>query len=250
MSDEQIADYYKLKQKYNDKLKRLKMRIIRDPNLSTGEKRARVRRIKQECVGCKRNGGTVFAVDGRELVATCGRSADPCDLNIRIPRGRYVDIRSVLARYERRLEERRVDVIRTKLDLLFGSIDESSALEQFESLKEGMSEQVRSVDLLTDVYLGIVNNVENEPAIRDVDADLFVVKEELRRLVVEYKDSGRDSILRDIVDLYSTRLLPAAQKLRALKYSESSVTRSSSGDVTLNEEPFTLSRLLINLDGE
>jgi hypothetical protein len=250
MSDEQIADYYKRKQKYDDKTRRLKMRIIRDPNLSAGEKRARVRRIKQQCISCKRDGGTVFGVDGRDLVATCGRTADPCGFNLRVPRGRYLDMRAVLGRFEKQLEKRKVEVIRTKLDLLFGGTDESAAIEQFDALKENMSGYVRSIDLLTDAYLGIVDNVANKQSIQDVDADIFVMKEDLRKMVREYRESGRTAVLRDITDLYIHRLLPAAEKRRNLKYAESRVDRTSTGDVVLVEEPFTLSSLFLDLESE
>ena len=78
--DGRIKAYYKLKQKYDDKVQRQKMRILRDTNLTVGEKRARVRLIKKQCVNCKKEGGTVFTTSERILRAVCGNRTNPAKI--------------------------------------------------------------------------------------------------------------------------------------------------------------------------
>lgn len=248
MSDDQITKYYKLKQRYEDKIKRLKMRIIRDPNLSSKDKRARVNMIKKECIACKRSGGTVFAVDGNDLIATCGHTAEPCDLDLRVPRGKYVDVRELLNRYQKLLNKRKVGIIRTKLDLLFANTDEKTALEKFESLKNGMDRYSSTIEMLSDHYIKTISNNDKLNKIKSIENEFFVMKEELSRMIAEYKEDSRQELLVDIVQLYTERLLPTAESLRNLEYTESRVDRTTSGEVILVEEPFTLSSLFLNLD--
>lgn len=246
--DGRIKAYYKLKQKYEDKIQRQKMRVMRDANLTVKEKRERVRLIKKQCVNCKKEGGTVFSASDHKLRAVCGNRADPCDLNIEINRGEFADVRNVRRTFEEELEKGKVDIIRTKLDLLFNYADEATSLERFNKLKEQISQYSKPIEILTESYLSVVNNVKNQQTIQDLDAQLFVLTEELGSLVEKFRAAPQPGLVTDMVELYITKISPLVSRRRELQYAEVDVVRDADDSLRLVEEPYTLRDLLINLD--
>tara|TARA_Y100000748_G_scaffold302498_1_gene304867 strand:- start:6994 stop:7761 length:768 start_codon:yes stop_codon:yes gene_type:complete len=246
--DGRIKAYYKLKQKYEDKIQRQKMRVLRDPSLTVREKRERVRLIKKQCVNCKKEGGTIFSTSDHTLRAVCGNRGAPCDLNIEISRGEFADVRNVRKTFEEELEKGKVDIIRTKLDLLFNYADEATSLERFNRLKEEISQYSKPIEILTESYLTVVNNVKNQQTIQDLDAQLFTLTEELGSLVERFRTAPQPGLVTDMVELYITRISPLVSRRRELQYAEVDVVRDSDDSLRLVEEPYTLGNLLINLD--
>ena len=64
--DEAIAHYYKLKGNYDKKYAHTKHTIFSSLNDDSGSQskklaRAKIKRIKRQCVNCKKNGGTIFS---------------------------------------------------------------------------------------------------------------------------------------------------------------------------------------------
>jgi hypothetical protein len=246
--DDRIKAYYKLKQKYEDKIHRQKMRLLRDPNLTVREKRERVRLIKKQCVNCKKEGGTVFSTSDHKLQAVCGNRADPCDLNIEINRGEFADVRNVRRALQKDLEKGKVDIIRTKLDLLFNYADEATSLDRFNRLKEEISQYSKPIEILTESYLSIVNNVKNQQTVQDLDAQLFILTEQLEELIRRFRATPQPGLVTDMVELYITKITPLVSRRRNLLYAEVGVVRGSDDTLRLVEEPYTLGNLLINLD--
>jgi len=246
--DGRIKAYYKLKQKYEDKIQRQKMRVLRDPSMTVKEKRGRVRLIKKQCISCKKEGGTIFSTSDRTLRAVCGNRDNPCDLNIEINRGEFADVRNVRKTFEEELEKGKVDIIRTKLDLLFNYADEATSLDKFNKLKEGISQYSKPIEILTDSYLSVVNNVKNHQNIQDLDAQLFTLTEELGSLVERFRTAPQPGLVSDMVELYITKISPLVSRRRELQYTEVDVVRDSDDSLRLVEEPYTLENLLINLD--
>lgn len=246
--DGRIKSYYKLKQKYEDKIQRQKMRVLRDPSMTVREKRERIRLIKKQCINCKKEGGTIFSTSDRTLRAVCGNRSNPCDLNIGINRGEFTDVRNVRKTFEEEMERGKVDIIRTKLDLLFNYADEATSLDRFNRLKEGISQYSKPIEILTESYLSVVNNVKNQQTIQDLDAQLFALTEELGLLVERFRTDPQPGLVTDMVELYITKISPLVSRRRELQYTEVDVVRDSDDSLRLVEEPYTLENLLINLD--
>ena len=92
-----IKNFYKMKAKYEKRYTVAKNRILKS-GLSLSDKRVRLKRLKQKCLGCKRNVGTTFAIlnQGRNLTARCGSEEAPCSLNIDIERGEFAYIPTLI----------------------------------------------------------------------------------------------------------------------------------------------------------
>jgi hypothetical protein len=91
---ESFNEYYKLKNTYEVKFNKEKQKLIKDKSLSWREKRSEYKKLKPQCINCKRPVGTIFSIkrssneneDFRELRALCGSLTEPCNLNININR--------------------------------------------------------------------------------------------------------------------------------------------------------------------
>lgn len=246
--DSRIKTYYKFKQKYEDKLQRQKMRVLRDSSLTVKEKRERVRLIKKQCINCKKEGGTVFSTSDHILRAVCGNRSNPCNLNMEINRGEFADVRNVRRTFEEELNKGKVNIIRTKLDLLFNYADEATSLERFNKLKEEISQYSKPIEILTNSYLSVTNNVKNQQTIKELDAQLFILTEELGSLVEQFRTIPQPGLVTDMVELYITKISPLVARRRELQYAEVDVVKDFDDSLRLVEEPYTLENLLINLD--
>ena len=83
-----LHEYYRLKQEYEIKWKKIKRRI-KNMNISKKEKRAQLKKKKVRCIQCKQPGGTLFTNKDGILKAICGNKEKPCKLHIEIKRGNW-----------------------------------------------------------------------------------------------------------------------------------------------------------------
>lgn len=240
-----ISGYYKLKQKYDDSNNRHKMKIVRNKSLSYKEKRQKFKQLKEKCINCKGNGGTIFSNKGRTLRAVCG-SSTPCSLNIEINKGRFMNIREVAEKYLNEINGLKVQIIETKLNLLFGYMQEAEVLELFTVLRERLGKFTEMFIGIRTSYLDIVNNTDNMEAIKEAEESLFVEKEELKELHKSFDDSQSPSYISDMVEKYVSVLDPLVDKIRNMKYQRVDVeTDDDDHTKHLIEEPYTFEQLQI-----
>ena len=240
-----ISDYYKLKQKYDESNNSQKEKIIKNKSLSDKEKRQKFKQLKERCINCKSFGGTIFSNEGRTLRAVCG-SSTPCTLNIEIHKGRYMNIREVGEKYLNEINNLKVQIIETKLNLLFGYTEEAEVLKIFTQLREQLGEFTETFLGIRANYLDIVNDTENMKAINEAEISLFVEKERLKNLQESFDDSQNPSYINEMVEMYVSTIAPLVDKIRNLKY-ERVYIETDDGYHTkhLIEEPYTFEQLQV-----
>ena len=240
-----ISGYYKLKQKYDDINNRHKMKIVNNKSLSFKEKRQKFKQLKENCINCKGIGGTIFSNKGRTLRAVCG-SSTPCTLNIEINKGRFMNIREVAEKYLNEINGLKVQIIETKLNLLFGYMQETEVLELFTVLRERLGKFTEMFIGIRTSYLDIVNDAENMKAIQEAEVSLFVEKEELKELYKSFEDSQSPSYISDMVEKYVSVIDPLVDKIRNMKYERVDVENNAADHTEhLIEEPYTFEQLQI-----
>ena len=212
-----ISSYYKLKQKYETSNNRQKEKIIKNKSLSDKEKRQKFRQLKKKCVNCQGFGGTIFSNDNRTLRAVCG-SSTPCTLNIEINKGRYMNIRELAEKYLDEINNLKIQIIETKLNLLFGYAEEAEVLRIFTQLRERLGIFTETFLGIRASYLDIVNDTENMKAINEAMKSLFVEKEKLKNLHQSFDDSQNYSYINEMVEKYVSIIDPLVNKTRNLKY--------------------------------
>jgi len=133
---EKLNVYFNLKQDYDIKLHKKKSKIIKDTEYSKKQKRELIRKIKMNCIGCNKPVGTIFSLQDNTYSAVCGNKSSPCKLHISLQRGDYIHIPTYIEELTKLLDNSEFDMIKTKLNLLFGFITEDNMIDIFSKQKE------------------------------------------------------------------------------------------------------------------
>ncbi len=157
---EAFKAYYTLKQEYEHKLHRMKRKIYNNTGLTDREKRAEIAKLDPKCVNCKKPGGTIFTQEGKNLKATCGNTSSPCQLNIDITRGSYVDAFNLLTGAKENSDEKKTEIILSKLNLLFNYTNEEETAEEFEELLNNYKDSEAIVNLVQESIDNVISNPE------------------------------------------------------------------------------------------
>ena len=91
-----LSEYYKLKNEYTKKIQAQQNSIMKDETLSMKQKQDKYRKMKTKCINCGRNVGTIFNNDSGILTAVCGDKTNRCALNIKINRGKYLNLEDLI----------------------------------------------------------------------------------------------------------------------------------------------------------
>ncbi|MEE9574282.1 MAG: hypothetical protein V3W20_14600 [Candidatus Neomarinimicrobiota bacterium] len=228
---EAIEAYYKLKGAYEAKRNRLKQRILKSDD-SKAEKRLRFEALRIPCVGCKRKVGSIFYTMGRNLIARCGDDDAPCNFKIEIDRGEYSYSPHLLETIQHDIEVAKMDIIKSKLGLLFGFIEENSMIETFETLKDNYKGLQHYINLIEkDMRKGQFIDVQ-EPGSsgrRISKMELAKINQmQLGHLINRFRDlmthfssseeAANQKFLQEAIELYVQEIIPILHILRQALY--------------------------------
>lgn len=215
---EKLNEFYKLKYEYDKKVHSHRNNIIKDKMLNMKQKQDKYRKMKVNCINCGRNVGTIFEHKEGILTSICGDKTAPCNLNIKINRGKYVSLEMLLDVFQTGVDEVKEKIITTKLDLLFGYEQESNTLEIFTGLKEELTQDLESLMEYKTKFIEIVTNLDNKQ-ILSTKMTMFYNKVSLIKSTVdEFNETGQIQLIKDMITLYDTELTPLLVDLRNLKY--------------------------------
>ena len=213
---ETLDKYFKLKAKYEKQLNKKKHSILVDEDRSRKEKRSDIQKIKMGCIGCGKMVGTIFSDKDRTYSAVCGNRIDPCNLHISIKKGTTFNIKNS---YNNDLNTRdyiRNKIITTKLDVLFGLIDDMAMEETFEELKSQQADISSYVSMIETILEG--DNEERKRNIRDGTRIVDELIQEQKELIDEYMKDTAPSKMREVIELYVTKIIPVFDVIAENKY--------------------------------
>lgn len=225
-----MEEYYKLKHEYDDRLAKAKRKIIRDKSKDKQQKKQELAAIKTKCINCGKEGvneGIIFSNVDRVLKATCGVVGNPCSLNIEINTGDYETLPSIGKFVKDEMQDLTIEIIRTKLDMLFGFIPEQEAFTTFTEKKgeyDEMSGNLRDID---EQFDSMIRNTRNKDAISDKKADIFVIVERLKELIDQFNEDSNPVLIDEAVSLYNSELAPNVKQLRELTYKKNTIECST-----------------------
>jgi len=226
--DRAINNYYRLKHDYESPFNKKKEAIIRNKALSKGQKRDRFNRIRRKCINCNRAGGTIFSNKDKILKAVCGNTQHPCNLNIEIVKGSYMQVSDMKDIIFNDLENNKTEIIKTKLNYLFGYITEEEVTEQFEIAK---------IDYTVDkqIYTSLEKRVndtlnKNKEEITEINTNMYLYIDEFRQIIKNYFEDNNGAYLRDANEVYISRIKPATERLRDIKYKQMGVEYDEEDD--------------------
>lgn len=234
--DTALADYYKLKGKYDSNYNQRKSAILRS-DISRADKRKKIALLRSKCVKCGRSVGTVFSRRGRTVQAKCGDSTAPCTLNIEINQGDYAFGPALAETVAAHIEEQKKRIIELKLNLLFGIEIEETTLEMFEKVKTSYKESIatlKSIDahlngdqLVQIDEIGGGREISKKELVKINRIELANLVKTFKTLISELDESESEESklkeLEDAIDIYLTQIVPALTIIRDNLYDVSTV---------------------------
>jgi len=246
---EAFKAYYTLKQEYEHKLHRMKRKIYNDPTLTDREKRAEIAKLEPKCVNCKKPGGTIFTQEGKNLKATCGNTSSPCQLNIDITRGSYIDAFNLLKGAKDNSDEKKTEIILAKLNLLFNYTNEDETAEEFEELLNDYKDSEDVVNLVQTSIDSVINNPEKLEKLDESKISIYNFITDVKSKIKAYEQNGERVLLTQAVDTTVESIMPTAENIRKLTYSINSVSYDSDDETYhLNQIPYRANDIEVDMD--
>ena len=163
-TDPQILKFYQAKADYERGYHKSKRTIAKNKTLSTDEKKRRLAGLRGRCPGCEMVGRSTFERKPGMLVATCPKGSG-CPYSFTVNATEVESLRKEQSELETLNVEMETEVIKAKLDLLFGYETQANTLREFSRLRP-RAEAVRTK--LNDVqaaYWKIVTRAEEKDAL-------------------------------------------------------------------------------------
>ena len=238
-SEQTVADYYRLKEKYDKKYLTAKSRIMKS-GMGKKEIKRKIRMIKKTCINCGEEGGTVFENKGRVLSAKCGNSAAPCSLDIKINAGSFMLLPRILEMIHKGIEENKADIIDLKLDILFGLRREEEIGPDFEELKTeykaSKKHELVIIKALNKIDSILVEDPPSEPRemlisnyLKVEHGKLYSLVHQFKGLISEYLEetdtNTKKGLLTKATEMYLDSIYPLMVKIRETKYEVSMISR-------------------------
>ena len=217
--DTAINRYYGLKGEYDSAIQKEVKKLANNELLSSKEKHERFVGLKKKCVSCGKATGTTFKQEGNILIAECSSVDNPCKLNIRLQRAKYEGIAKDVNNLSDIVNIKKLDIIRTKLNFLFGFQNQTTTISTFNVLKTELVNEVKRYQKLTEQYISIIGNLPNKAKIKQLNDALFISIQNFKDLIKSFDESGTYQFLKDAVQLYVAEISKTISEIQKLKYS-------------------------------
>ena len=221
-----VENYYKLKKQYEDNKTKV-IEKIKNKEISKQKKIKEIRNAQFKCVNCGKEGGTIFKKDDSYLKAICGNKMDPCKLNIKILSSMTLsenDIREM----EAEVNAAKQNIIKLKMETLFGYITEEESIKKFEKNVEIIK---KNSVLNTPKF-----ELQNDSIKKKMDT-VYAEMANIRELLNEYGTTNNKRLLKDIALKHQT-INDILTVVRSIKYPIHEVVQETVYDRVDDDENF------------
>lgn len=142
----------------------------------------------------------------------------PCKLDIRLQKAKYINITDLLTKLNETINTNKSDIICSKLNFLFGLVNESTTIEMFNKFKAELIQEVKKYKSTHERYLSIISNISNTPEIQQKTNEILMYKQTLNDLLKTFESTKDVALLKDAVELYLHNIKETAEKIQALEY--------------------------------
>tara|TARA_Y100000389_G_C17466566_1_gene526199 strand:+ start:2541 stop:3341 length:801 start_codon:yes stop_codon:yes gene_type:complete len=243
-----LNKYYKLKNNYETSIKKSVSKLI-SSDLTTKEKQEKFSELKKQCIVCRKSGGTIFIQEGNNLIAKCGHIDSPCKLNINLQRAKYIKISNEIFKLNTEINNKKADIIQTKLNFLFGFTQESKTLEVFNQFKSELISEVKQYQLVNEKFISIIDNIPNRDEIKRLNNIISSLIQSFKNLIKQFDETGENQYLKDAGKLYVDHIVTVFKELQKHKYSVQYVYPSHDNTNHLVQETYKSSDLEMIVPG-
>ena len=214
---ESIYEYFRLKNEYEVKLHKLKRTAFeKQENKRAGKRSARA--VRAPCISCKRRVGTVFTMKDQMYTAVCGDKDKPCNLNIQIFNGYYLNATDLLNIYRTDIANIQEKVIVQKLKTLFNYVGERTAVDKFKAELEEYNQSNQMYQDLLKHHMEVYDNPDTAAQLARKNQEMYRVRGDIDRMISEYRKTGNRDILTSAIEMQIRDLIPILHNIRLLKY--------------------------------
>jgi len=247
--NEALNQYYILKSKYESTKKKEVTKLLKNDTLTKKAKQDKFKQMKKKCVICGKEGGTIFKQEDNVLIAKCGSSMTPCRLDIRLQKAKYINITDLLTELNQNINTNKSDIICSKLNFLFGFINESTTIEAFNKFKAELILEVKKYKKMHELYLSIILNISNSPEIQQKTNDILNYKQTLNDLLKTFESTKDVALLKEAVELYLHNIKETAEKVQSLEYKTNMIEYHDDDNTShLIQEIYTQHELQVPID--
>lgn len=215
-------DFFKLKHLYEEKINKAKNIIIKNRNLNTQEKREKFKSLKKKCINCGKEGGTIFKIYDNILEAKCNAST-PCNLHIKLQRAKTKLLNNYDEELYNEIMEKKSKIIVNKLNYLYGYETEKNTLVKFNTIKSELMKLIKDYEIVNTSYNNIVNNEDKIKIIREKKDELFILIENMKKLIKQSIEEDNDAFLKEGLEIYVNYIQPITKELLNIKYANNSI---------------------------
>lgn len=219
--DDALKSYYTLKLTYEYNIRSSKEKIIEngEGKKTESEIRKELKAFVPQCVQCRKSGGTLFAYDkdSKTLIAKCKATSAPCNLDIRLYKGRNKDICDEMDKMEATLRQLKDEFVFYKMQHVHKYYDDEqkfaqkmrNKMDEFDKFKEGTYKSV------VEQYLKYTNDKERTEKAQHLKMQIYNLTSSLKSELSEYIDARESdqSNVRSIVAQQYNLLMPDIEKL-------------------------------------
>jgi hypothetical protein len=212
-----LKTYFKLKTKYEKKYSSKKAKILNNAELSKKEKMKKIKNLKMNCINCKRPVGTIFKDENRQYICICGSTDSPCELKIILQKSQTYNLLNLKEDTNKMLQQNINDLLKTKLDLIFGFIDEITLEDTYSDQKEAYDSNLNQLNLIKDNIEDQTNMNERNKNVHDLNIELYETVQQLKSTMATYMETKNPGLLKDAMEQY-TDIYEKTELLRNNKY--------------------------------
>lgn len=240
-----LDNFYKLKNKYYEKINREKQKLISNTELSKKEKRLQFMETVNKCINCKNKGGTIFEINKDYYKITCGNTENPCNLNVYFKRQQKELLNESILEYIKIISDIKNNIIKIKLDYILGFITEEESIIKFTSFKKELDDNYNIYKIYLEDYIKITNNLENQEEISNNMSKKNDIILDIKKHIEKFKTNNNVAEITEIIEIYTTDLENILKTLRELQYRKYYI--STEGDENrLIKETYTIKDLEID----
>ena len=244
-------EFFKLKHLYEEKINKIKNIIIKNPNLNSQEKRDKFKSFKKKCINCSKEGGTTFKIYDNILEAKCNAST-PCNLHIKLQRSKTKLLNNYDEELYNEIMEKKSKIIINKLNYLYGYETEKNTLVKFNTIKSELMKLIKDYEIINTSYNNIINNEDKIKIVREKKEELFVLIENMKKLIKQSITEDNDAYLKEGIEIYVNYIQPITKDLLNIKYTNNSISiqEKDTNIYKLIQESYTLEDLTYSIIGQ
>lgn len=212
-----LYSYFELKKRYEDGVLFSK-RSVYAAAKSKKSARIKIADLKPKCIECARPVGTVFKKNGRNYIAHCGDSKNPCSLDIELFTGEYTEITNMLGYYERLTEIIKQEIMIDKLKVLFHHITEKEGVELFKTSIDFYTEEKMHMTTLKKEYDDLYFNEERKEKVETKLRKIQDIQQRIKAIFEKASAEANESFVMDAMTIYVEELMPEIENLQIIKY--------------------------------